>query len=57
VQDLFIKVTGRRHIVHAYKAIFDTLQEVRGPETMARDLGKVFYNPARTYVPKSPYGL
>ncbi len=56
ITDMFAKMMGRRHLPHAYKAVFEALERVRSPYALAKAMGKVYYNPNRIETPMNPYG-
>jgi ribosomal protein S5 len=75
IKDMFVKVTGRRFMPHAFKvpclllslwtgrasnafkAIFEVLEKERSPLTIAKGLGKKFFDNNQAHMPRSPYGL
>jgi len=55
VDDIFCKVTGRRHPEHMYTAIFNALCKVPDLEEASKSMGKKIFMGENIYYPISPY--
>lgn len=56
-EDIFVKVYHRRVLSHLYKAVFNALEKIKAPETIAKQRGKIFFNPAKVLVNRPQWGL
>lgn len=56
-EDMFIKVYHRRVLSHLYKAVFNALEKIKAPETIAKERGKIFFNPSKVLTNRPQWGL